>query len=131
MGELLERWGKLRFGQGLLGVGRSLSSEVDYQARRPLEARSEITTISVSINLVYQFITNLEEILQYARVEKDILVERERGGGGSKRTQELAMWPKYLVRPDMLMDKDPKASTISGFGSSSLGALEASFLSSL
>lgn len=38
-------------------------------------------------------------------------------------TQELAMDPKYLAPPEALMDREPKASTISPFCSSSLTSL--------
>jgi hypothetical protein len=35
-------------------------------------------------------------------------------------TQEFAVCPKYFARPVRLIDKDPKASTMSGLDSSSL-----------
>lgn len=35
-------------------------------------------------------------------------------------TQEFAVCPKYFARPVRLIDKDPKASTMSGLVSSSL-----------
>ena len=39
-------------------------------------------------------------------------------------TQEFAVCPKYFARPVRLIDKDPKASTMSGLASSSLTITE-------
>lgn len=63
--------------------------------------------------------TYLKEILRImpSQVWRKIVIE-------ILLTHEFAVCPKYLARPVRLIDKDPKASTMSGLVSSSLTITE-------